>query len=50
VHCDVLTIPEDDQQAVFVTADPGSSSARALRRLGQSFQDRSLQDRQGQPV
>jgi transcriptional regulator with XRE-family HTH domain len=33
VHCDVLTIPEDDQQVVFITADPGSPSARALRRL-----------------
>jgi hypothetical protein len=45
VHCDVLTIPEDDQQAVFVTADPGSPSARALRWLG-----RSPQDRQREPV
>jgi transcriptional regulator with XRE-family HTH domain len=45
VHCDVLTIPEDDQQAVFVTADPGSPSARALRWLG-----RSLQDRQREPA
>jgi hypothetical protein len=33
VHCDVLTIPEDDQQVVFITADPGSPSARRLRRL-----------------
>ncbi len=33
VNCDVLVIPEDDQQVVFVTADPGSSAARALRRL-----------------
>jgi transcriptional regulator with XRE-family HTH domain len=33
VHCDVLTVPEDDQQVVFITADPGSPSARALRRL-----------------
>ncbi|WP_345637925.1 helix-turn-helix transcriptional regulator [Rugosimonospora acidiphila] len=33
VNCDVLTIPEDDQQVVFVTADPGSPSARALRGL-----------------
>ncbi len=31
--CDVLTVPDDDQQVVFVTADPGSPSARALRRL-----------------
>jgi transcriptional regulator with XRE-family HTH domain len=48
VHCDVLAVPEDDQQAVFVTADPGSPSARALQRLGQSLQ--SLQDRQHEPV
>jgi len=33
VHCDVLTIPDDDQQVVFITADPGSASARGLRRL-----------------
>jgi transcriptional regulator with XRE-family HTH domain len=33
VHCDVLTIPEDQQQVVFMTADPGSPSARKLERL-----------------
>lgn len=33
VNCDVLVIPEDDQQVVFVTADPGTPSARALRHL-----------------
>ncbi|GHF39912.1 transcriptional regulator with XRE-family HTH domain [Amycolatopsis bartoniae] len=33
LHCDVLTVPEDDQQVVFVTADPGSSAERALRHL-----------------
>ena len=33
VHCDVLAIPEDDQQVVFITADPGTPSARALRHL-----------------
>lgn len=33
VHCDVLTVPEDDQQVVFITADPDSPSARALRQL-----------------
>jgi transcriptional regulator with XRE-family HTH domain len=33
VTCDVLLVPEDDQQVVFVTADPGSPSARALSRL-----------------
>jgi transcriptional regulator with XRE-family HTH domain len=33
VHCDVLTVPDDDQQVVFITADPGSPSARRFRRL-----------------
>ena len=33
VACDVLVVPEDDQQVVFITADPGSSSARAFRHL-----------------
>jgi hypothetical protein len=33
VHCDVLTVPEDDQQVVFMTPDPGSPTARALRHL-----------------
>jgi transcriptional regulator with XRE-family HTH domain len=33
VNCDVLVLPDDDQQVVFMTADPGSPSARALRRL-----------------
>jgi transcription regulator MmyB-like protein len=33
VNCDVLTVPDDDQQVVFITADPGSPSARKLRRL-----------------
>jgi transcriptional regulator with XRE-family HTH domain len=33
VNCDVLTVPDDDQQVVFVTADPGTPSARALRHL-----------------
>jgi hypothetical protein len=33
VHCDVLPIPDDDQQVVFITADPGSPGARGLRRL-----------------
>jgi transcriptional regulator with XRE-family HTH domain len=36
VNCDVLVIPEDDQQVVFVTADPGSPSARALRHLSRA--------------
>lgn len=33
VNCDVLTVPDDDQQVVFMTADPGSPSARAIRHL-----------------
>jgi transcriptional regulator with XRE-family HTH domain len=33
VHCDVLTVPDDDQQVVFMTPDPGSPTARALRHL-----------------
>jgi transcriptional regulator with XRE-family HTH domain len=33
VNCDVLAIPDDDQQIVFITADPGTASARALRHL-----------------
>ena len=30
-NCDVLAVPDDDQQVVFITADPGSPTARALR-------------------
>jgi transcriptional regulator with XRE-family HTH domain len=33
VNCDVLTVPDDDQQVVFITADPGSPGARTLRHL-----------------
>jgi hypothetical protein len=33
LNCDVLTIPEDDQQVVFLTADPGTATARSLRHL-----------------
>jgi transcriptional regulator with XRE-family HTH domain len=33
VDCDVLAVPDDDQQVVFITADPGSASERALRHL-----------------
>jgi len=31
VACDVLVVPEDDQQVVLITAEPGSPTARALR-------------------
>ncbi|HZR54012.1 MAG TPA: helix-turn-helix transcriptional regulator [Streptosporangiaceae bacterium] len=33
INCDILTVPDDDQQVVFMTADPGTPSARALRHL-----------------
>ena len=38
VNCDVLPIPEDDQQIVFITADPGTTAARSLRHLLESRQ------------
>ncbi|MGF7233405.1 MAG: helix-turn-helix transcriptional regulator [Frankia sp.] len=37
ISCDVLAVPDDDQQVVFMTADPGSSGAHALQRLRQSI-------------
>lgn len=33
LNCDVVQLPDDDQQIVFMTADPGTSTARALRYL-----------------
>ncbi|MEU5299308.1 helix-turn-helix transcriptional regulator [Streptomyces noursei] len=33
LNCDVLLVPEDDQEVVLITAAPGSPSARTLRRL-----------------
>ena len=33
VNCDILTVPDDDQQVVFITADPGSPTARLFRSL-----------------
>lgn len=33
LNCDVLLVPEDDQEVVLMTADTGSPSARALRGL-----------------
>ena len=33
LNCDVLAVPDDDQQVVFVTADPGTRSARAMKAL-----------------
>ncbi|MEU6549509.1 helix-turn-helix transcriptional regulator [Streptomyces sp. NPDC046915] len=33
LNCDVLLVPEDDQEVVLITADPGSPSARTLRQV-----------------
>ncbi|MCL6299210.1 helix-turn-helix transcriptional regulator [Streptomyces kronopolitis] len=33
LNCDVLLVPEDDQEVVLVTADPGSPTVRALNAL-----------------
>ncbi len=33
LDCDVLLVPEDDQEVVLITADPGSPAARTLHRL-----------------
>ena len=33
LNCDVLLVPEDDQEVVLITADPGSPAVRALHRL-----------------
>ncbi|WP_439658590.1 helix-turn-helix transcriptional regulator [Lentzea sp. HUAS TT2] len=33
LNCDVLLVPEDDQEVVLITADAGSSAARTLERL-----------------
>jgi transcriptional regulator with XRE-family HTH domain len=33
INCDILTVPDDDQQVVFMTADPATPTARALRHL-----------------
>ncbi|MCG7209149.1 helix-turn-helix transcriptional regulator [Streptomyces arenae] len=33
LNCDVLLVPEDDQEVVLVTADPGSPSARRVAEL-----------------
>ncbi|MCT9080853.1 helix-turn-helix transcriptional regulator [Streptomyces fulvoviolaceus] len=33
LNCDVLLVPEDDQEVVLMTADPGSPAARTLHRL-----------------
>jgi hypothetical protein len=33
LNCDVLLVPEEDQEVVLITADPGSPAWRALHRL-----------------
>jgi len=33
INCDILTVPDDDQQVVFMTTDPDTPTARALRHL-----------------
>ncbi|TWV32558.1 helix-turn-helix domain-containing protein [Streptomyces misionensis] len=38
LNCDVLLVPEDDQEVVLITADPGTPSARALRGLAATAQ------------
>lgn len=37
VNCDVLAVPGDDQQVVFLTPDPGSPAERAFRRLSRTL-------------
>jgi transcriptional regulator with XRE-family HTH domain len=36
LDCDILTVPDDDQQVVFITAEPGSATSRALRELNRA--------------
>ena len=33
INCDILTIPEDDQQVVFMTAEPDSPTGKAFEQL-----------------
>lgn len=40
INCDILTIPDDDQQVVFITADPDTPSARALHHLAEGASPR----------
>ncbi|MEU8362227.1 helix-turn-helix transcriptional regulator [Nonomuraea sp. NPDC048882] len=39
VNCDILVVPDDDQQVVFITGDPGTPAARALRELNRTRGD-----------
>ncbi|GLY83494.1 helix-turn-helix transcriptional regulator [Actinoallomurus iriomotensis] len=43
ISCDILSVPDDDQQVVFMTAEPDTPTARALHHLA----DRSLRERGG---
>lgn len=45
VNCDILSVPDDDQRVVFITADPGSASARALRHLAAAIPARGYPGR-----
>ncbi|MBM9508928.1 helix-turn-helix transcriptional regulator [Actinacidiphila acididurans] len=38
INCDILTVPEDDQQVVLMTADPGTSTADAFLHLAAAGQ------------
>ncbi|MFE9118867.1 helix-turn-helix transcriptional regulator [Streptomyces sp. NPDC007172] len=38
LNCDVLLVPEDDQEVVLITADPGSPAARTFRALASTPQ------------
>ena len=33
INCDILTIPEDDQQVVFMAAEPDSPTGKAFEQL-----------------
>lgn len=35
LNCDILLVPEEDQEVVLITADPGSPASRALQTLAQ---------------
>ncbi|MFF5497731.1 helix-turn-helix transcriptional regulator [Streptomyces aquilus] len=37
LNCDVLLVPEDDQEVVLITADPGSPASRALGSLARQM-------------
>ncbi|MGN6243274.1 MAG: helix-turn-helix domain-containing protein [Motilibacteraceae bacterium] len=49
VTCDVLLVPEDDQQVVLITAEPGSRDEEALRSLAISTGPRRVSARAQPP-